>query len=237
MSTTSGASPRDNADTSIKQDFFNYTSARWIFNEKKQLDARHVQFSVSSLKRVAEEVAQSTCTGMVKLPEGLFNRAFILQFSNGEELIARIPTPIAGPKRYMTASEVATIKLMEKVGIPVPKILAYSCQEDAVGCEYIIMEKAKGQPLKAQWSDMTEKRRIKMIAELIAIQKQILGIEFGAYGSLYMKEDVDFYTLPLNDMEGFEDFRIGMSMNRGYWKAERETMAIDRGPCMSSCVS
>ena len=48
---------------------------------------------------------------------------------------------------WNTASEVATMKLMDALGIPVPKVLTWSSRGDnQVGTEYIIMEKAKGIP-------------------------------------------------------------------------------------------
>ena len=66
-------------------------------------------------------------------------------FDNGAEIIARIPTPQAGPAHWTTASEVATLKLMDELGILVPKVLTWSSRADTeVGCEYIITEKAKG---------------------------------------------------------------------------------------------
>lgn len=37
-------------------------------------------------------------------------KIFLLKADDGSEVIARVPTPIAGPPHYTTASEVATIK-------------------------------------------------------------------------------------------------------------------------------
>ena len=62
----------------------------------------------------------------MKLPEGLFNRAFLLVMDNGSEVIARIPTSVAGPAHFVTASEVATMEFMRDLGVPVPKVLAWS---------------------------------------------------------------------------------------------------------------
>src|SRR5271169_4941724 len=71
-------------DTIPNQDFFNYTSGRWIYNENHQLDSRRVIFSVTALKAVASRsVNASECTRMVKLREGVYNRAFLLSFNNG----------------------------------------------------------------------------------------------------------------------------------------------------------
>ena len=96
----------------------------------------------------ANSVGAEECIRMIKLPEGLFNRVFLMSLNNGEDVIARIPTSVAGPAHWNTASEVATMKLMDALGIPVPKVLTWSSRGDnQVGTEYIIMEKAKGIPL------------------------------------------------------------------------------------------
>lgn len=46
---------------------------------------------------------------IVKL-EGNFNKAFLLTMDDGNEVIAKIPCPNAGPRLLTTASEVATLK-------------------------------------------------------------------------------------------------------------------------------
>src|SRR5271169_4759991 len=132
----------------VTQDFFNYTSGRWICNENQQLSSRRVEFSVSALKAVAAKSAGAKeCIRMTKLPEGLCNRAFLMSLDNGRDVVARIPTSVAGPAHWNTASEVATMKLMDALEIPVPKVLTWSSRADnQVGTEYIVMEKAKGIP-------------------------------------------------------------------------------------------
>lgn len=47
---------------------------------------------------------------VMKCPEGLYNKAFLLTFSNGSEVVAKLPNPNAGPRTLTTASEVATME-------------------------------------------------------------------------------------------------------------------------------
>jgi hypothetical protein len=47
-------------------------------------------------------------TSIVKLFEGLHNKTFLLRMDDGEEIIARLPNPNAGPPFLTVASEVAT---------------------------------------------------------------------------------------------------------------------------------
>jgi hypothetical protein len=42
--------------------------------------------------------------------EGGFNRVFIFHTDNGKRVVARLPFSLAGPPRWTTNSEVATIK-------------------------------------------------------------------------------------------------------------------------------
>jgi hypothetical protein len=42
--------------------------------------------------------------------EGGFSKALLLRKEDGSEIIAKIPFPIAGPPKYTTASEVATLE-------------------------------------------------------------------------------------------------------------------------------
>lgn len=123
------------------------------FNETDRLNERYVKFRPTELQRIAgEAVQQDYCPDIAKLAEGDFNKVFLLRAKNGHELIARIPTPIAGPPHYMTASEVATIDSLRSVlKLPVPKVLAYSTSPDnPVGAEYILMERVDGESLSSR---------------------------------------------------------------------------------------
>jgi hypothetical protein len=40
--------------------------------------------------------------------EGGFNRVFIFQTDDGKKIVAKVPFSLAGPRRLMTSSEVAT---------------------------------------------------------------------------------------------------------------------------------
>jgi hypothetical protein len=90
---------------------FSYKAQRWLWNEREQLQRRYLSFDLNALIRVAEDAAGSgaKCAEVTKLPEGNFNKTFLVQMNNGHELIARLPNPNAGQSHYTTASEVATM--------------------------------------------------------------------------------------------------------------------------------
>lgn len=95
------------------ENFFRYTSGRWLWDEDKQLRDRYKVFDVHELKQVAARVIGShTCVSITKLAEGAYNKVFHLSMDDGKTVLARIPNPNAGPSFYTTASEVATMALV-----------------------------------------------------------------------------------------------------------------------------
>ena len=230
---TNGTFPLPNIPSELDapQEFFNYTSGRWICNERE----RRIKFSVEGLKSAAAKaLGVPNSFDMTKLGEGLFNRAFLLSNSAGADVVARIPTSVAGPERLPTASEVVTIKLMAALGIPLPKVFSYSCDaQSEVGSEYILMERAKGIPLLSVWEKMGRKRRGQVMKQLVEFDSKLLAMKLSGYGSIYLKQDLpDSYTLPLSSDPALSDYCLGPSVALSWWAEERKKISIDRGPCI-----
>jgi hypothetical protein len=76
-----------------------------------QQQQRYVEFDLDSLCRLAAaHFSDATkCVRVIKL-EGNSNKALLLTMDDGNEAIAKIPCPNAGPSSLTTASEVATLK-------------------------------------------------------------------------------------------------------------------------------
>jgi hypothetical protein len=94
-----------------ENDVFTYKAQRWLWNESDQLRRRYLEFDLKALVRVAEDAVGSdaNCVEVTKLPEGNFNKTFLVMMHDGYQLIARLPNPNAGRAHYTTASEVATM--------------------------------------------------------------------------------------------------------------------------------
>lgn len=98
------------------EDFFRYTSGRWLWDEEQQLRDRYRAFDVTELQILAAKAVDSdNCVSMTKLAEGGYNKVFRLLMNDEKTVLARIPNLNAGPPFYTTASEVAT---MEFVSLP-----------------------------------------------------------------------------------------------------------------------
>jgi hypothetical protein len=85
-------------DCDVEQ-FYKYTSGRWLWNEKYQLARRYIEFDLPGLLQVsAQAMGARSCVKVEKLPEGNFSKVFLISMDDGRELIAKLPNPNAGPR-------------------------------------------------------------------------------------------------------------------------------------------
>ncbi|KAH1450547.1 hypothetical protein KXX16_005464 [Aspergillus fumigatus] len=147
-------------------------------------------------------------------------------------VIAKIPNPYI-PQKFVTASEVATLDfLRNEPGIPVPRVFAWSSKKDQpVGVECIIIEKAAGNELSTSWPTMDISDKVDIVSRLADIQAKIAAVDFGCYGSLFYRGDIEGgFNVP-----GIADqFCIGPSCDIRFWEEERRFMNAFRGPWSSS---
>ncbi|TVY47711.1 Altered inheritance of mitochondria protein, mitochondrial [Lachnellula occidentalis] len=222
--------------------FFHYTSGRWLWDEESQKRSRFRVFNVQELQRIAaESVGAQACVSISKLAEGGYNKVFRLVMDNGFVAIARIPNANTGAAYMTTASEVATMDFARTIlNIPVPKVFAWSATADnPVEAEYIIMEEAPGTQLEDVWDSKTISDKTKIIRGLVEIEQKLLSVSFTRYGNIYFASD-SFPGCEAANVVGDisaeskrvveERFVIGPVVDRDFWKGERASMAIDRGP-------
>jgi hypothetical protein len=169
---------------------------------------------------------------------GGFNRLFSLTMDNGKEVVVRMPFKNAGPRTLLIQSEVATMDFLRtKLGFPIPKVLAWNASpNNPVGCEYMIMEQCSGEMLANRVDSPSQ---VSMFAaEIAKMQTRLASIKFSQYGSIYYKENVSpklqarpLYAKGEPEDECSKRFRIGLSVDRRFYRSERAHMQIDRGPC------
>lgn len=118
-----------------------------------------------------------------KVGEGNHNKAYRLDMENCQKVIAKIPHPNAGPAALTTSSEVATMEFARDIlDLPVPKVLAWSAtDQNSVQAEYIIMEEARGSQLHEVWQDLPLRKKVKIIREIVEIEKKMLSVSFNRY--------------------------------------------------------
>ncbi|OBU00470.1 Phosphotransferase enzyme [Pseudogymnoascus verrucosus] len=148
---------------------------------------------------------------------------------DGFEVIVKIPYHLTVPKHFTTESEVATLDFLQSKGIPIPRVYAWSSKSDnAVGTEYIIMEKAPGQPLED---------RVRLVTSYIELEIKLFSLRIDAFGSLYYKETLpphlqaDIYAADTPDESGdAKRFCVGPAADYMFWRGKRDGLELDRGP-------
>jgi hypothetical protein len=163
---------------------FSYTSGRWLWNERMQMEARYRHFDVSNLQQVVcEAVGATECTSFTKIGEGNYNKAYRVELNDGQKVIAKIPHPNAGPEGFTTASEAATMEFARTVlDLPVPKVPAWSADNtNEVDAEYIIMEEAKGTQLHRIWQNLGLRAKRDIIEEIVDVEAKLLSVSFDQY--------------------------------------------------------
>ena len=213
------------------------------FNEKDRMAEHYVRFNVPELMRTAAKaVGRDRCVDITKLAEGGFNKIFLLRMDDGYEVIARIPTPVAGPPHYTTASEVATMDFLRtRLDIPTPKVFAWASRvgdDNPVGAEYIIMEKMQGESLASRWLSLSTEELTEVIKKVVDIESRLFSARFSEHGSLYYKEDLEEKVREnkSNEQNGVDllsdRFGVGPIADRTFWAEGRDQIVVDRGPCL-----
>ncbi|GES61237.1 kinase-like protein [Aspergillus terreus] len=178
------------------------------YNEDLRLRERYLEFNVPALQHtIASALGASSVTSFAKVAEGGFNRLFEATCSDGRRVLARLPYPSTVPKHYTTASEVATLEYLRLNGFPVPKVHAWSSTTDnAVGAEYIIMEKLDGTPFGEVWYILDFKQRYKVTEQIVQLERRLFDLQIPANGSIYfpgsLNEHERAQAVPLPNQDG-----------------------------------
>ncbi|KAF2132436.1 phosphotransferase enzyme family protein [Dothidotthia symphoricarpi CBS 119687] len=187
-----------------------------------------------------QAIGARSCVKIEKLPEGNFNKVFLLSMDDGQELIAKLPNPNAGLAHFTTASEAATMDYVRNVlGIPAPRVYDWSCSKDnPVGSEYILMERSGGVELSKIWDNMPWGQRLEIVRTLVGYEKAFVSASFPMYGSLYYAKDLLSPSLgqfldPADSRDKREAFVVGPTTNRAFFDQGRDSSEIDRGPWLS----
>ncbi|KZF25507.1 kinase-like protein [Xylona heveae TC161] len=225
---------------------FRYTSGRWLWNERAQLESRYRPFDVLCLQQAAcRAVGATECISLEKIGEGNYNKAYRLVMEDGQKVIAKIPHPNAGPPMLTTASEVATMEFARTVlDLPAPKVLSWNAtDQNPVGAEYIIMEEAKGSQLHNVWKNLQLRAKRDIIRRIVDIERKLLSVSFNKIGSLYFNDSEIPGCEPAATTTGgsrevnnciTSRFCIGPIVRREFWEKERSDMHQYHGPWKSS---
>lgn len=197
------------------------------FNEKERMAERFVRFNVPELMRTAAmAIGRDRCVDIMKITEDDFNKIFLLTMNDEYEVIARIPTPIAEPAHYTTATEVATMNFLRtRLNISTPRVFAWASRvggDNPVDAQYIIMKKMQGESRASRWLSLSTKELAEVIEKIVDIESRLFSARFSEHGSLYYKEDLkeevrENKPNEQNDVNLLSDqFDIGPIANRSF---------------------
>lgn len=120
-----------------------------------------------------------------------------------------------------------------------PKVLAWSDDEtNPVGAEYIIMEHAAGVLLHEVWDpEMDALQQLKFIKNTCELIKQMVDLEFPAYGSLYFNDAT--FLEPFQKFDIGEGYCLGPLCEPRLWNSSPGELELygprspdSYGPCM-----
>ncbi|KAF2423572.1 phosphotransferase enzyme family protein [Tothia fuscella] len=229
-------------DWNIHDDFFQFTRGTFVRNEAEQLASRRIKFDMNELTRVAaSSIGANSCIMVENLPDGMYNKTFLLSMDDGQKVVAKVPNPNSGTPYFTTASEVATmdfpIYVRNTLKAPVPKVFKYECRSsNPVGAEFIIMEKVAGVQLGQLWSKMELVDKMRLRLDLSRLQSLWLSLKFNGYGALYYSRDLEnphrsvLYTQSSGEPISDRNFTIGPVTGRQWFDEGRGNLLLDRGP-------
>lgn len=202
-----------------------------------------MRFDIDALAKTVCESTNRPLSELVdisKLSEGGYNRILEVRFGYGYTVLARLPYNNTVPKHYAVASEAATLDFLRSNGIAVPRVLGYSpVKMNPVGTEYLLMEKLDGIPLSSWWFTMDTKTRVKVMRQIVDLEKQFLNISLPASGSLYYGRDLveSGHTTVKVPSSLPDQIVVGPTAQLEWWYGKRSLLIVDRGPCESLSLS
>ena len=117
---------------------------------------------------------------------------------------------------------------------------------NAVGAEYIIEEKARGQLLGTLWYQWSVGSRLDIVSQIVDMERKLASISFPEHGCIYYKTDLDRKGLAAKslttellitesltsslDPSILSQFTVGLLIEARLWEGERTKTGLDRGP-------
>ncbi|PVH68702.1 hypothetical protein DL98DRAFT_564620 [Cadophora sp. DSE1049] len=226
----------------VQEDLFRYTNGRFLAAEDTQCRRHYLIFNVQKLCDVAATLGDPSPVIQIDKIEGGFSKTLLLRRADGQEHLAKLPCPNAGPSHLTTASEVAVLQLVRsQTTVPVPRVLAWNSNpSNPVEAEYIVMEKAPGIQLFQKWDDLDDDSRLSLIKQLTELEHQLASIPFPASGHLYFMESIlkNKHILLDSSVDPTSQYGIGPSCDRS-WDMDQSRLNpslsrnLDLGPWKS----
>lgn len=102
-----------------------------------------------------------------------------------------------------------------------------------VEAEFIIEEKATGVRLGSVWNQLPWELKLRLITQIVDIERQLASMTFPFHGCVYFKGDLRSWTgtPEMDTPASLHRFAIGPLTSTDLWTGSRPDMELDRGPC------
>ena len=196
----------DDATSNNEEDDSSCNCTECRFEDKKLRFGSVLEIGDSELQKVALlhlGAEKGDKCSVVHRTGGSYNRAHIIQFSDGSKCVIRVP--YYGRSEVWTdddavgfRSDILTLRYIKKhTGMPVPDILAYSTTcDNELGHPYMLMTFLEGIQATRLWyknagSPETDKWRCNMLKSLANTMSKLQNLRFATGGRLDFKTDDD----------------------------------------------
>ncbi|KAK3053875.1 hypothetical protein LTR09_005155 [Extremus antarcticus] len=179
------------------------------------------------------------------LTGGSFNKIYDVHVEEDDipRYIFRVSLPV--DPFYKTESEVATLEYAKvHTLVPVPGVVAFdSSTENALGFEWILMEKVPGIRLQDAWPSMSQESKEALTTEVAGMMMSLQLSSFDSIGSLYSSDRAAPYSNtdglgrkaraaePETQMDPpYGQYVVGRLVDRNFFRAKRVFLEVKRGP-------
>ncbi|UJR16738.1 hypothetical protein I4U23_003638 [Adineta vaga] len=112
----------------------------------------------------------------LRIENGFCNPIYHIRISNGEQYILKVTNPLW--KLLKTRNEAIVLDFLHTyTSIPVPKVISYSCTNDLIGYEYILMTYIQGIPLSDIYNSLSFEERKPYLLQLVKIYTDMINID------------------------------------------------------------
>lgn len=165
---------------------------------------------------------------------GSFNLAHRIVFNDGVEWYARVPghgMHFGELEAQKMDSEYHTMRYIQAhTKLPLPEVIFWSSSTSLIGVPFGIISAVKGEPLCAEWDDMTEDKRCIALQDAARYISQLHSFQFSQIGALRFSEEGSYSHVGARiELEGVGTMDL---LNPGQ-HFFRSTKAVANGPYLS----
>lgn len=150
------------------------------YNEKDALRAVQIIFEKASNAR---KINKGFSHDIYEVETGSYPQKVVVRFSN------------QNPEQFSLGKEIRVNKLLQNLGLPVPRIILYDKTKKIVPYGFVIMSKLDGEDLDELWNKLSKKEQIQIAEKIGEMLGKIHSVKFDKFGMLLpegIKDDGSF---------------------------------------------